>query len=254
MTTKAIRRRFQFSLKTLLLLTALFGCGLGPIVYQRHLAQQQQRIKAELEDHRIRLVGGEEQSQRPGWLKAILGDDSAGLDSFIHVYANTGPGAVQSRQPAIDKLNQLPRAMTLEFPDKQINDEELSHYQWLTNVEGVHLDQSLITGDGLKYLRGYKNLQMVGLGATQIGDNDLKEIVQQHPKLKTLWLYNTRITDSGLPELRPLANLFWLNVGNTRVTDIGMKEIQEFQNLELLDIGNTSVTDAGLRELRPLKS
>jgi hypothetical protein len=253
MTAKPKRRWFQFSLKKLMLLTALFGCGLGPIVYQRHLAQQQHQIKAELEEHRILLLGGQAQSQRPNWLKKILGDDVAGLDSTIQVYANRSATSESSLERTINKLNQLPSVTMLSFADKKIDDRELAHFQHLTNIHAVFLDGSLITEDGLKYLRGYKNLQALALLATNFGDSGVKELAH-HPNLSALWLNSTNVTDDGLVELGQLKNLKFLDVSSTRVTDAGMKILQDFQALEHIGCGGTSVSDAGVRELRPLVS
>jgi Leucine-rich repeat (LRR) protein len=236
------RRWFQFSLRTLLLATAFVGLVLAPIVYYRQLAYRQQQIKAELEVHRIRLNGGKEQSVRPNWLKNILGDDSAGLDTTIHVYANRGSISDSALEQSITKLNQLPNVTTLNFADKQISDEELAHFRRLTNIHAVFLDQALVTENGLKYLRGYKNLQTLALLGTQFGDSGVKELAN-HPNLSTLWLQNTKVTDEGLLELRLLKKLRFLDVSETRITDVGMKNLQGLQTL----------VDAGVRSFVHLR-
>ncbi|HEX5104328.1 MAG TPA: hypothetical protein VFV87_10985, partial [Pirellulaceae bacterium] len=246
------RRWFQFSLRTLLVATAFVGLVLAPIVYYRQLAHRQQQIKAELEVHRIVLSGGKEQSQRPQWLKKILGDDSAGLDICIHVYAASLLESSESRERAIDKLNQLPSATMLVFPD-QIDDQGLVQFRRLTNIQTLFLERSPITSDGLKHFRGCQDLGVLNLVATPIGNRDLKEIAR-HKNLEILYLWGTNVTDEGMQELRPLKRLRCLHLDKTRVTDAGLRELQQFQSLEMLGFGVTSVSDAGIRELRPLKN
>jgi len=45
--------------------------------------------------------------------------------------------------------------------------------------------------------------------------------------LKTLDISNTPITDAGLPHLKDLTNLTYLNLIETQITDSGVAELQK---------------------------
>ena len=66
-------------------------------------------------------------------------------------------------------------------------------------------------------------------------------------------LYDTKVKDAGLKELKHLKQLTSLNLHGAHVTDAGLKELKELKQLTSLDLDHTKVTDAGLKELKDLK-
>ncbi len=110
-------------------------------------------------------------------------------------------------------------------------------------------------------------------GYLNVTDTDLPFV---HPEVRSLCLAHTEVTDAGLAELDPLAELRWLdvsftaasdagvvhfseseelaqlNVARTRITDASLDVVARFRHLEELDLSHTAVTDEGVRKLAGL--
>lgn len=67
-----------------------------------------------------------------------------------------------------------------------------------------------------------------------------------------MFIWNTKVTDTCLKEVKNLKSLKILNLNDTKVTDVGLKELKDLKNLNKLDLSNTMVTD--LPELKYLKN
>ena len=96
MTTRSKRRRFRFSLRTLLVVFLVLGLGLGWFAYKMRQAERQRRAVEGIEE-----VGGRvwydyelEAHQRgkapeppaPAWLRELIGDDLFADVSYVHPY------------------------------------------------------------------------------------------------------------------------------------------------------------------------
>ncbi len=90
-------------------------------------------------------------------------------------------------------------------------------------------------------------------GSENLKDEDL-QLLSAFPRLQTLELSGTAISDSGLKHLARLKSLTYLGLIRTKITDAGLKELVGLQNLEGIRIGNTAITDAGLKDLAKLKN
>ena len=89
------------------------------------------------------------------------------------------------------------------------------------------------------------------LGQTRVTDTGLKEL-KEFKSLTTLNLYCTRVTFAGVTELKGLKNLTTLELCGTQVGDAGCEEMKDLKNLTRLELGFTQVTDVGLRHLKGL--
>ncbi len=83
------------------------------------------------------------------------------------------------------------------------------------------------------------------------GDADLA-CLEALPKLDTLDLSGTHVSNAGLASLEGLAQLAFLNLDQTKITDAGLEHLKGLTNLQELSLGNTRVTDAGLAHLEKL--
>jgi internalin A len=110
-----------------------------------------------------------------------------------------------------------------------------------------------VTDDGLKELKGLKDLKELSLFFNgQITDAGMKH-VKELPALEKLTLNNTGITDTGLAELKDLKKLKSLTVsGCIRVTDKSADTIKGFVDLEELSLPST-YTGTGVKKLTGLK-
>jgi hypothetical protein len=102
------------------------------------------------------------------------------------------------------------------------------------------------------YLRDLTQLQWLSLSYVSTSSLDLECIVEA-ASLTTLFLDDTRVTDSDLRHLRHLKNLRNLSLSNTPVRDAGLEHLEGLTQLRALDLSDTRVTDAGLRSLRAMK-
>jgi internalin A len=65
--------------------------------------------------------------------------------------------------------------------------------------------------------------------------------------LEELELWGTKVTDTGLKQLKQLNNLRVVCLCRTGVTDTGLKELKKLRRLKTLCLQDTEVTDLGIR-------
>jgi hypothetical protein len=69
-------------------------------------------------------------------------------------------------------------------------------------------------------------------------------------KLKSLDLWDTKVSDSELVYLKELAHLQNLNLKGTKITDAGLIHLTGLTKLTSLQLNNTKVTVAGVKKLQ----
>ena len=92
-------------------------------------------------------------------------------------------------------------------------------------------------------------LILANTGVTDAGVAHLKELAGT---LQVLTLDGTQVTDAGLAHLEGLTRLQWLSFTNTRVTDAGLSHLERLTGLQSLMLQETSVTDVGLAHVEGL--
>ncbi len=226
MTDPTNRRRFRFSLRTLLIVVVLLSLPLGWFALKlRQAERQRQAVEA------IREAGGYvsydyefsgQEPPSPARLTGLLGEDF-----FADVvYVN------------------------LDYPAKA-GDVDLEQVETLTALSGLSLSRTQVTDEGLVHLKGLTKLESLGLWDTQITDAGLAHL-KGLAGLETLSLINTRITNAGLENLKGLTKLEFLALCDTQITDAGLEHLQGLTKLEVLGLSNMHVTDAGLEHLKGL--
>lgn len=76
-------------------------------------------------------------------------------------------------------------------------------------------------------------------------------LLHSFPKLQSLSLAHTRITDEGLREVATLSTLEHLDLsGDPGVTDAGLNHLAALPRLQMLTLSGTRVTDGGVQKLR----
>ncbi|MCY2987157.1 MAG: hypothetical protein NTY19_04715 [Planctomycetota bacterium] len=267
---KPRRRWLQFSLRTMLALTVVLGCGFGWLGTKVKAAKEQDGALQALSG--IGAVRQDYPSEVPPkwralipedlvprWARDNLFDDVTGLtftlkDGF-HAWGPIGqnPGCVDG------SLVPLARLPDLRF----------------VGLAGTH-----ITDNGLRHLTGLRSLECLNLGLTSVSDAGLMHL-KPLVNLERLILANTQVTDAGLVQLKDRTRLQVLVLGNdlivpphyrhrgqiqqerltrrkkwfpwtTRITDAGLLHIRALTRLRQLDLCSTGVTDAGLIHLNTL--
>lgn len=219
---KSKRRWFQFSLRTLLIVTAIFA---ALFAWWSHKARQQREM-----------------------VKAI---SRSGGDVQYDFHRSAAKGPVNWPQWIVDMLgvDYFASVWRISLIGPEFTDANLEPLDRDTAFQELLLSHSQITDSGLQRLHGSQALQSLSLESTRVGDDGLKRI-EGLTTLKALGLRRTVITDDGLRHLKALTDLKDLSLDNTEVTDVGLDHLRGLTALQWLNLSHTKVTDAGVKRLQ----
>ena len=216
---KPFRRRYQYSLRTLLVFVTLcaVACSWFAVKMQR-ARRQREAAKAIMKlggfvgyDYEPTPSGIRLQGVPPGldWLQEILGNDFFSAIVYVNLSnknIDTDGGrrfAVLDNTPSLEANTVDPKTgkphRLLEA--KSIADTELECLKDLEGLQYLDLSGTGITDDGMKNLAGLRRIEYLGLDGTQITDAGLL-ITKRMTKLKNLTLKNTKVTDAGVEGLQ----------------------------------------------------
>ena len=204
MTGKPKRRWYQYSLRSLFILTTLVAIACS---WYANEMQQAAKRRAAIEE--IEKLGGEV------W--------------YYDAKATRAPGEPPRWLSWLRRLHSeehLGNATLVSLMDTKITDAGMANLQGLTNVEELFLAGTRITDAGLVHLEDLTNLEELELSGTQITDAGLMHL-KGLIKLDTLFLEETQISDAGLVHLKSLTNLEGLELSNTQVTDEGVSKLKD---------------------------
>ena len=208
-TPKRKRRWLQYSLRTFLLLVAVFSVWLaiqvnkaqkqraavaavekvGGIVVYDYMREQYAALQAARRDIRDAVPPG------PLWLRKLIGDEH-----FM-------------------------RPVGLTFY-RDATDDDVEQALALDDITELNLSMTKVSDDGLRHLAELESLEVLALSYTNISDDGLAHL-RNVPTLQRLHITNTGITDAGLQHLADLKHLELLHVYRTNVTPQGIAELQQ---------------------------
>ena len=143
----------------------------------------------------------------------------------------------------------------LAFFEYKVEDEELKKFSRFSKLKSLHLEDPVITDEGLKSLAGLQNLNELTLSMTRkslITAKGLQEVTHLQ-NLTVLTLSGENVTDEGLGDLAKLEELTELTIRSTRITDQTLREVAKLKNLNTLKLyQNEHLTDAGMKEISKL--
>ena len=195
------------------------------------------------------------------WVALIVAIGLSGPTDTLKVYKNArGEIARMSLYDASDNQLQsidfeaFPALESVAILSRYVTNRGLSRLERApAGLKTLIIDGSWIDDKGIvPVLRRHKDLTLLILRNTRVGDGSLREI-QQLRDLITLCLDGTRITDAGLEHLETLSELRILNLSGTAVSDAGMRTLSKIKELGTLDLSYTKVTDQGTRQLAVLQ-
>ena len=219
-----LRLRFQFSIRTLLVLAAVVAVPFSWLAAEMKRAREQKEVVTLIE----RLAGdviydwefdksgilANELPLEPTWLRTWLGNDFFG------------------------------EVVEAELGGTQVTDRDVGQVKRLDHLRKLWMERTQITDVGLEQLAGLTQLQDILVGGTQITDVGLTHIARM-TKLQRLGLGRTQITDTGLAHLVGLTKLEWLSLDDTKITNTGLSHLAGLMQLEVLWLENTQITDSG---------
>jgi len=126
---------------------------------------------------------------------------------------------------------------------------------FIATVQEVFLSDSLDDA-GLQQLdehfKALPRLETLGIGGTNVTDAGLKHLAGLS-QVKRLSIWGTSITDSGLEYIQGLTQLESLVIRETAITDAGLRCLAGLKHLKTLDLTKTKITGPGLRHLEGLE-
>ncbi len=196
-----LRWRFQFSIRSLLVLTVAVAVPCSWLAVEIRKAKAQQVARMTLDRFPGHVDCNETPQHKgltaPEWLRRALGDDF-----FVDV---------QSACLGCDE----------PFTDADLACVvSLRRFTWLT------LYDAKITTNGLRQIASLPELDHLFLSRCQIGDDGLEQIAGL-VRIEELGLDGNQITDAGLRRLEGLRSLKRLELRDTGVTDEGVKRFRQ---------------------------
>jgi hypothetical protein len=180
---------FRFSVRGLLLLIFVIGCGLGWLARVVRTGQLQRRAVTEIYQAGGWVVYDTEwdQSQNmstwkpqwPKWLVDRLGVDYFGNVVFINLH-DRGTDKVLAQVGRLKYLKQLHR------PGFAVSDAGLAHLRRLSDLQLLSLDDTQVTDAGLTHLKGLTGLKWLKLGRTTVTDAGIAELKRSMPRLQVI--------------------------------------------------------------------
>jgi len=223
------RWRFQFSIRSLLLLTLVVAMPCGWLSREVKKAREQREAVEAIDrmdgeagyDWECDAFGNRVDSEPPAmWLQGSFGKD---LFADV-VFAEFAHG-------------------------DRCTDAAVQYFKGLPQLQGLYLERAAITDFGLKHIGGLAELRCLSLGGTAVTNVGLRHL-KGLTRLQVLVLAMTGITDDGLENLARLSRLRVLGLDNTQVTDAGLRHLEGLIRLEILRLHNTQVTDEGVKKLQ----
>jgi hypothetical protein len=236
------RRRFQFSIRSLLVFMLLCAVVCSWFAVRMNEAKGQREAVAAIRARGVYVEYPE--SSAPAWLV-----NSLGVEFFEGISFADCPFAFDDEDMVY--LSGLANLEVLYLVRTQVTDSGLEHLKGLANLQALSLSGTQVTDSGLEHLKGLANLRWLNLSGTQVTDSGLEHL-KGLAKLQFLDLLGTQVTDSGLEHLKGLADLQRLYLSYTQVTDSGLERLKGLANLQGLDLGGTRVSDSGLDHLKGL--
>ena len=232
------RWRFQFSIRSLLVLTLVVAMPCSWLSWEMKRAKHQTEVAEAIRnmhqwaeyDWEIDADGAPRQTPQPpatAWLRSRLG-----VDFFAEVVRVNISGEDTDMNAWPEQLEGLTELRALDLSDTQVADGGLEHLKNLTQLRCLDLGNTKITDAGLENIKGLKELRQLGLYST--GVTDLRHL-EGLTKLSELFLNNTKVTDAGLEQINDLTELRTLDLSYSLVTDAGLQRLRGLTQLE--DVG-----------------
>jgi Leucine-rich repeat (LRR) protein len=244
-------RGYRFTLRTLLLLTAIVALG---AVWWNKFERQRRAVVA------LQNFGAEvsfRYSDHPNGLQNFLRQflPRAYLDEVTAVFLSKHPWDKSNMDAALSHIGELEDLLSLNLICN-VSDTGAIHLRQLTKLRHLDLMDTSLTDQGISQLSELKNLRFLRLPSkTGITDQGLLALdLKGKQALQELELHDTGLTDAGLASLQLPASLERLDLSRTLVSDTGLKHLSHLTALKHLSLSHTKVTCSGLPFLAALKS
>jgi hypothetical protein len=249
-------KRFQFSIRSLLLLTITVAIPSSWLAVEMQQGKRQKKaVEALIKlggslkyDFEINSSGDLIQGPLqpgPAWVRSLLGNDF--FTSVVYVYLS----GMTVTNADVEYLNELTQLNTLIIIRASFSDAEMSQLKGMNLLQELGLSQTQITDVTLEYITSLKQLRSLSVSYTRVTDVGLEHL--KGMKLQWLDLSGTQITNAGIQQLKRLEQLHTLDLEYTEITDTGLAYLKDLKELKELDLSYTNVTNTGLIYIKELK-
>src|SRR5262245_39124166 len=137
----------------------------------------------------------------------------------------------------------------LDLNDANVYNDMMPSLATMEKLRHLTMIGTLITDEGLKYVRDLTNLQELDLFGVKITDEGV-QYLKKLTALRRLNLLGAQITDASADVLAGFKELRDLNLYRSRITNAGLAKLQTLPHLKILDLRYSAVTNAGVETFR----
>ncbi len=138
----------------------------------------------------------------------------------------------------------------LNLTDTLVSDAGIQQLAGFRDLRELVLDDTPVTDGALKELaRQRKDWRALSLAGTKITDEGLKSLRGQK-ELQLLDLAGNQITDSGIMQLAGAKKLKWLWLAGTKISDFALGQLAGHEDLIEVQVSGTLATPDGIQQLR----
>lgn len=243
------RRRYRFSLRSAMILTATLAVALSILGNQLRFAAREHRAHQALWKDgscAIYYLSADEDSDWFIWLISRFGHDPFAKVTEVRVRTDLGLRTILDHQAEFADLEVLRfgAGVTDQGLDRVL---ELNR---ISNLKLVDFRRSPLTNTGLKRLSHCRDLSsaLAFSGCNGVTDAGLAHLVEM--PLEGLCFNSTAFSDAGLVHVGRMHHLRWLNVNRVPITDAGLEHLRSLAGLRRLVIYRTKVTKNGIGRLQ----
>jgi hypothetical protein len=239
------RRWFQFSLRSLLVFTAICAIVAGWIGRGIERRRREREIVAAIQN-----LGGSidydfdrKVASRQRFITVSTPGDFFNDPKGVSFYG-TGTDA------ALKVISQLPHLKKLVIRSSpKVTDAGLASLSALPELQSLELSGTRITDSGLEQISKLTDLQVLDLAENHEISNSGFAKLKSLTNLRTLLLFSTDVGDEGVAALADLPQLSVLYLGDTKVTDEAVASIKNLKQLEELYLEFTDISEASVAEI-----
>lgn len=172
-------RRYQYRLRTLLIVMLLASIGMSWFaVKMQRATRQREAVEA------IESLGGwvvydcgrdNSEPRGPAWMRTLLGRDLLGKAEIVCL------SDLPVDDEALERLKGLHHLLFLELNNTGITDIGVEHIEALTTMQGLWLGNTQVTDAGLMQLQGLTQLQIVYVKGTRVTNEGVKKLQEALP-------------------------------------------------------------------------